>query len=128
MARSSPWRTGELRYGDLIAAVDGRPVVDPQVLVQAILEAETEQRLLLQVFRADARVAVEVSVPVSRRARRIQDVRVPLLLRYEVDRDTTELGVLLGLFQWKRTPAAWRFRLFWLFRFGAGDVDELLEV
>ena len=49
-------------------------------------------------------------------------------LSYESDRGTSETSVLLGMFNYKSTEAAWRFRLLWLFSFGGGDADRLIEV
>jgi hypothetical protein len=35
---------------------------------------------------------------------------------------------VLGLIRFTQTRAAWRMRLLWLFSFGAGDSDRLIEV
>ena len=37
-------------------------------------------------------------------------------------------SMLLGLFRWEKTPAAWRVRLLWLIRFSGGDADRLESV
>ncbi len=124
LSRRSPWRAKGLRFGDLIVAVDGKPVAHPQVLLDAIRGSEDDLRLTY--VRQGARG--EVSAPSSERETELKEVSIPLLLSYQSERGVSELTILLGLFGLKETPAAWRCRLFWLFTFSGGDADRLKEV
>ncbi len=124
LSRRSPWRATGLRFGDLIVAVDGRPVAHPQVLLDAIRGSEDDLRLTY--VRQGARG--ELSAPSSERETELKEVSIPLLLSYQSERGISELTILLGLFGLKETPAAWRCRLFWIFTFAGGDADRLKEV
>lgn len=126
LSLDSPWRAAGLRFEDLIATVDGREVGSPTALVDAIEAAPEDGRLELGFLRGGQ--PRELRVQVSRRARELDHVRVPLIFSYERDRDLRETSVLLGLFRWRRSPAAWDLRLFWLVSFGGGDADRLVEV
>ena len=68
-----------------------------------------------------------VEAPLSQRARATREFSVPLVFSYENDRGASEWSAVLGLFHYRGTNAAWRFRLLWLIRFGRGDEDRLLE-
>jgi len=124
LSRRSPWRAKGLRFGDLIVAVDGRSVAHPQVLLDAIRGSQDHLRLTY--LREGGRH--ELTVPSSERETELKEVLIPLLLSYQSERGVSELSILLGLFGFKETPAAWRCRLFWIFTFAGGDADRLKEV
>lgn len=124
LSANSPWRDVDLKFGDLIVAVDGVPVDHPQVVLDAIREGDGP--LEVEYLRDGGRHTV--SAPLSRRAQEMQNVAVPPLFDWERDRDTTELSILLGLILHKSTPAAWEWRLLWIFRIAGGDADRLKEV
>ncbi|MEO0650843.1 MAG: hypothetical protein AAFZ65_09200 [Planctomycetota bacterium] len=126
MAASSPWRGVDLTYGDLLVAVDGRSLAHPDVLLDAIRAGDDDGALTLTRVRAAERV--DVVAPLSDRERRVREVSIPLLYRYERTPDERRWSAVLGLLHYTSTKAAWRFRLLWLFRFGAGDLDRLEEV
>ncbi|MBL9077223.1 MAG: hypothetical protein JNL08_06960 [Planctomycetes bacterium] len=125
MSRNSPWRAAGLRFGDLIAAVDGRAVAHPQDLLAAIRQPDAE-RLRLDVRRGAGAFAVDAALSV--RAGELTEVSLPPLFAYEADRGRSEWSLLLGLVHYHSNAAAWRFRLLWLFAVGGGDADRLLEV
>ncbi len=126
LARESPWRAAGLRFRDLVAAVDGRDVAHPQVLLDALREAQPGDRLALDVVRAGG-PRERVEVPVTRREQELRRISVPLLFEYGQERGQSELSVLLGLVRRTSTAAAWEWRLLWLLKFGAGDADRLEE-
>ena len=126
LAMSSPWRAVGLRYGDFIERVNGEPVADPQMVLQAVLETRPKDRLALVVRRAGR--SLEVEAPVSRRKQQVDRVWVPPFYYHRKKGEKKETGVLLSLVFWESTPAAWRVRLFWVFEFGGGDTDELQEI
>lgn len=128
LSADSPWRAGAggVVFGDLIVAVDGRPVAHPQVLLDALRGAADHARLRLDVRRDDRRL--QLTLPLSRRAQELRQVGVPLLFSYAERPDSSRTSVLLGLFRLRRTRVAWDVRLFWLLSFGGGDADRLEEV
>lgn len=124
LARTSPWRAAGIVFGDLVVAVDGRPVAHPEVLLDAVRAADTP--LALELVRAGAHVSV--SAPVSRRARELTEFSIPFLYSYEDDRGHTTTSALFGLYKFERTRVAWRLRLLWLLSFSGGDADRLEEL
>jgi hypothetical protein len=125
MTRESPWR-GRVVYGDLVRAAGGAEVAHPQVLLDAIRSAEPEGELDLELVRGER--LVSVSAPLSRRVRETKRFSIPLLWSFERERDTSSTSVLLGLFTFRRTAAAWRMRLLWLITWTRGDADRLEAV
>jgi hypothetical protein len=125
LSGDSPWRGG-VRYEDLIVAAGGRAVAHPQALVDAIRAADEQGTLTLELVRDGERR--EVELPISRRARELRHLRVPLLFSYEKDRDRRTTSMLLGLFRHRVTPAAWDLRLLWVISLSGGDADRLQEV
>ena len=76
-----------------------------------------------------ARVGREIAAaPVSRRAAQLESVSIPLLYSYEKRGARKTTSMVLGLFKWTRTPAAWRTRILWFLSFSGGDADRLVEV
>jgi C-terminal processing protease CtpA/Prc len=126
LSLDSPWRAGGLVFGDLVTHVDGAPVGHPEALVDRVRAAEREARLELDVRRGAQ--GFRVSLPVSRRARETSHVHVPLVFRYEREREASTTSALLGLFRLRRSSAAWDVRLLWFISFGRGDADRLVEV
>ena len=124
LAAASPWRSAGLRFGDLISAIDGRPVTAPEVVLDAIRSGE--ERVAIEFWRA-GRVHRHTAA-LSTRERDVREVYVPLLFHFERDRDRTSTSILFGLFKHESTAAASRTRLLWLIRFGSGDADRLEEV
>lgn len=124
LSARSPWRGAGLRFGDLLVAVDERPIAHPQDLLTALREPGRE-RIALAFVRDGERRTVEA--PLSRREQELQSIDLPLLFSYEADRGRSEWSLLLGLLHYESTAAAWRFRLLWLIGFGGGDADRLLE-
>lgn len=126
LTRESPWRTVDVRYGDLVAEVNGEPLRDPQQLLQAISRASEEETV--QIVRVRDGERSEVAAPVSSRASSLREVSIPLLYHYERDFDRTRTSMLLGLFVHEKTKVAWKFRFLWFFRFSGGDSDRLEAV
>lgn len=124
LSAASPWRAADLRFGDLVVAIDGATVTAPEIALDAIRDAG--ERLRVSFVRAGARQ--EVETPLTRRARETHEFYIPLLYEYESDRGKSDTSILLGLFRHEKTRAAWRVRLLWFIRFGRGDADALLEV
>jgi S1-C subfamily serine protease len=62
VAPGSPAETAGLREGDVIEAVGGRPVADPQALVAAVHAGTVGRRLVLQVLRDGRTQTVTVTV------------------------------------------------------------------
>ena len=130
LARSSPWRAAGIAFEDTVVALDGERLGSPQALLDAIRSTETGERLALEVAPAarpgERRV---VEAPVSARASTTREVAIPLLFGYEREGERRfRWSALLGILGYERTPVAWRARLLWLFRFGRGDTERLLEV
>jgi C-terminal processing protease CtpA/Prc len=126
LTRESPWRAAGLVYGDLVRSVDGAEVAHPALVVDRIRAAEPRATLELELVRAGQRLVLRA--PVSERAEELTLIRIPLLFRYEKERDQRTTSALLGLFRYQSTPAAWRLRLFWLLRFSGGDADRLESI
>ena len=125
LSKSSPWRSPGLRFGDLIAGVDGNPLAHPQDLLQRLRDPACE-RVRLRVLRSAQ--WLELDAPLSERAHTMREISLPLLFDYEADRGRSEWSLLLGIFHYRSTASAWRFRLLWLIGFGGGDADRLVEV
>lgn len=124
LGKRSPWRAAGLRYGDLVTAVDGKPVTHPEVVLTALRDgARTEVALA---YRRGETTA-DVAAPLSARAQELREIAVPVLFSYESGRGVTEWSAVLGLLGYRSTKAAWRMRVLWLIRFGGGDTDQLLE-
>jgi len=124
LSASSPWRAAGLRFQDLLVAVDEQPLTHPEELLVA---ARDPQRDSLSItFVRDAKRQT-VKTKLSQRTQLINEISVPLLFSYEVDRGKTEWSFLLGIIKYRSTAAAWRFRLLWLMGFGGGDADRLIE-
>ena len=126
LSKDSPWRKADLRFEDLIVAVDGAKIAAPDVLIEKIRGAGADAHLELDVLRAGAKL--QFKAPLSQRAQDLSEFSIPLLLSYEHTRTSSETSCLLGMFQLKRTRAAWSFRFLWLFRIAGGDADRLEEV
>ena len=126
LARASPWRAAGLAFGDLVVAIEGEPLPAPQLLMDRIREAPAESALDLRIRRGSEEL--EIRAPLSRRARELQSVSIPLVLTYESGGGRTLFSLLLGVVRWRSTAAAWRLRLLWILSFGAGDEDRLIEV
>lgn len=126
LARSSPWRSAGIVFGDTVTHVDGARVHGPAALLDAIRLASEGAELTLRVVRDGAPFVV--SAPLSRRTRDTKSVQVPLLFSYERDRGHRAWSAVLGLVRYESTPAAWRMRLLWFIRFSRGDADRLEEV
>ncbi len=125
LSHSSPWRGPGLRFGDLIAAVDGAPLAHPQQLL-ALLREPDRGGVRIDFVRAGERRSVVA--PLSQRAGELSEFSIPLLVSWSSDRGHSDFSLLLGLFGYESTAAAWRTRLLWLITFGGGDSDRLLEV
>ena len=126
LARSSPWRRFGLRYGDTLVAVAGNPVAHPQVLLDAIRNADPSDSLRLDVARGDERRTLEI--PLSDREDSIDRVNVPPLFCHEAARGRSETSVLMGFVGYEETKAAWELTLLWFIKIGGGDSDELEKV
>jgi S1-C subfamily serine protease len=126
LSHDSPWRTVGVQFEDLIAKVDGEAVDHPSELVGSILAADEDDSLALELWRKGERL--ELDAPLARRERELKSVHVPLIFRYERQRESSETSFLFGLFGLKRTSAAWQVRLLWFITFGGGDADRLVEV
>jgi len=126
LAASSPWRSVGLVYGDLVVAVDGVAVAAPAALVDAIRLGPEDGSLPLTVVRGATRFSVDA--PLSKRAREMRDVSVPLVFSYERTRERSAWSALLGLVRYESTRAAWKLRLLWFMGFSGGDADRLREV
>jgi len=126
LSGDSPWRKSDVRFEDLIVAVDGEPLSAPDVLIERIRGADDGARLKLELLRGGQRL--EQSVRLSRRARDFSQISIPLIFSYEYARHESETSALLGLFKLRRTSVAWSLRLFWLFTMSGGDADRLEEV
>lgn len=125
LSQQSPWRAVGLRFGDLLARVDGEPIAHPQDLLAAIRRPEVDT-LRLVGWRDGGMFAVDA--PLSQRRSDLTEITLPILFSYEAERGRSEWSLLLGLVNYRSTAAAWRFRLLWLIAFGGGDEDRLLEV
>lgn len=126
LSGDSPWRKADVRFEDLIVAVDGEPLAAPDVLIERIRGAPDGARLKLDLLRGDQRL--QVSAKLSRRARDYSQISIPLIFSYEYARHESETSALLGMIKFRRTSVAWSLRLFWLFTMSGGDADRLEEV
>jgi len=126
LSLDSPWRAAGVRFEDLVRSVDGRELAHSAALVDAIRGAPEDGELELGIVRAGE--GIELTVPLSRRARELKSVHIPLVFRYERGRESSETSLLFGLLGLRRTSAAWQVRLLWVITFGGGDADRLIEV
>jgi C-terminal processing protease CtpA/Prc len=126
LSLGSPWRGAGLTFGDLIVAIDGEPVDHPQVILNAIRRTSPGKTLEIT-FRRDGQES-SVEARNSRRDQELRHFRIPLLYSYENERGVRDVSVLLGIFRYRSTTAAWRLRLLWFFSFEGGDADRLEEV
>ncbi len=126
LTRESPWRAAGIVFGDLIRAVDGVEVAHPAMVVERIRSAPAHGALQLEILRDGA--LLTVSARVSARERELKEISIPLLFRYHRTRDQSSTSMLLGLFSYRATPAAWRLRLLWLLHFSGGDADRLESI
>ena len=126
LARSSSWRDVGLVYGDLITAIGEEEMPHPQVLLDAIRAAEPGETLPLTVVRGAETFPVDA--PIGRRERNLTDVHVPLIYRYHREPGRRETSVLLGIYRYRATDAAWDVRILWIIRFGGGDSERLERV
>ena len=126
MAANSPWRAAGLQFGDLIVKVQEQPLDHPQLLLGAIRTAAPDFDLTIDYRRGTT--LHTVSIPLTSRESDITEVSLFGLFSYTDSRDTTELSILLGLVGFESTPAAWEFRLLWLFCIKGGDSDILQEL
>lgn len=124
LARTSPWRRAGIRHADLVTAVDGATVADPEVLLGALRSGK--HALALDVARGAERVSV--LAPLTQRESEVTEVSIPLLFDYENDRGHRTTSVLLGLVNYERTKVAWRWRILWFIGFAGGDADRLEEL
>ena len=125
LSARSPWR-GHVRFKDLIAAVDEKPVDHPNVVLEAIAKAPEDGVLQLKLRREAEELTVKA--PVSRRETAIEEVEIFPVFSHEEKRGRSETKVLLGLFGYEETSAAWEMTLLWFIHFGGGDADRLEEV
>lgn len=123
LARSSPWRSAGVRFGDLVRSVDARLVSDPEVLLAAIRKASPGDELALEIVRGSDRVRVDASV--TSREHEVKRVSIPLVFSYEHERGATEWSVLFGLLARESTKSSWRWRVLWLLSFEGGEADQL---
>lgn len=124
LARTSPWRAAGIQFGDLIIAVNGTPVHDPRVVIDAI---DTGDQSVTVTYIRDGET-FEVQAVLSRRAQAFREFDIPILVHYKRDPGESEFSILYGLFGLESTQAAWRCRILWLISFGGGDADRLEEV
>lgn len=126
LSGGSPWRGAGLRFGDLLVAVGGKEVAHPQAVLDAVRASEHGEVLTVEYVRDGKRESIEA--PVSRRAKEVSHVSVPVLFSYDAERGDTEWSAILGLVNYRSTIAAWQLRLLWLIKLGGGDADRLVEV
>lgn len=124
LSKHSPWRDAGLRFKDLLVAIDDEPLTHPQDLLAATRD-EQRDSLRLTFVREGKRQTLTARK--TAREHEMNEVSLPLVFSYEVDRGHTEWSLLLGIINYQSTAAAWRFRLLWLIGFGGGDADQLLE-
>ena len=126
LSGASPWREAGLRFGDLIVAIDGKEVAHPQAVLDAIRAAEKNATMSVEIYRDAAKQTIDASV--SRRAKEIDHINIPIIFSYDAERGDTEWSAILGLVNYHSTIAAWQLRLLWFVKFGGGDADRLVEV
>lgn len=126
LSGGSPWREAGLRFGDLIVAIDGKEVAHPQAVLDAIRAAEKNATLSVEFIRDGAKQTIDASV--SRRAKQVQHIDVPIVFSYDAERGDTEWSAILGLINYHSTIAAWQLRLLWFVKLSGGDADRLVEV
>lgn len=125
LSARSPWRDAGIEFEDMVVSVDAVDVSHPQVVLEAIRNAEGEE-LDLVVLRGEE--PMEVSAALTSRESELQSLTIPLIYSYERDRGRSSWSFLFGLFSHESTEAAWEFGFLWLFSFGGGDADRLEEV
>lgn len=125
LSARSPWRAAGIQFEDMIAKVAGVEVSHPQVVLEAIRNADGDS-LDLIVWRGD--VQMEVTAPLTSRESELQSLTIPLIFSHDKQRGRSSTSFLLGLFSYESTAAAWEFGFLWFFSFGGGDADRLEEV
>ena len=138
LSRNSPWRPAGLRFGDLLTAVNGTPLGHPQILLDALRGAPKDGSIEVIYRRPNAgepgaaptfAEPETLKIAVTQRGRAVRELSIPLVFHYErTGPKKTHWSALLGALRYQHTPAAWRFRLLWLIRLGAGDTEALTEL
>lgn len=126
LSKKSPLRAAGVEFGDLLTSVDKSPLSHPQMLIDAVAQREAGDRLELGIVRGGA--VQTVSVVLSERESEMQGFSIPGLISYEENGESSDFSFLLGFLGFESTPAAWRFKLFWLLNFKGGENDQLEEV
>lgn len=126
LSRGSPWRRAGVEFNDLLVAVDGHTVHHPQVVLDAIRDAEEGQFLALRLHRDGTDLHIEA--PVTRREEEIASFIIPLLFSHEKHRGRSKTSLLLGLLGVESTDVASETTLLWLIKIRSGDADRLKEV
>ena len=131
----SPLPDAELRVGDTILALDGRPVQSAQDFVTRLhTEHALGDTVRLSVLRDDGmqNQLMEIDVPLWDPGRRISRISLGPLLRYESSLSPLQTRFTLGdlwlfsLFDYQHAEGEKEYSLFGLFRFATG-YGELLE-
>lgn len=125
LSRRSPWRAEGPLYGDVIVRVDDEPVAHPQVLLEAIRDADPGDELDIEFTRNGELHEVEAAV--TRREQELTRFRIPLLFSYENTRAETDLWMLLGLIRRQSTETSWSWRFLWFIQVEGGDANLLVE-
>jgi C-terminal processing protease CtpA/Prc len=126
LAGGSPWRAAGLRFGDVLVSVDGKEVAHPQAVLDVIRAHDAGDTVPVEFLRDGKRQTIDA--PLSRRAREVSEVHIPILFSYDSARGDTEWSTLLGIVSYQSTIAAWELRFLWLIKLGGGDADRLVEV
>jgi serine protease Do len=125
LAEASPLAEAGLAEGDVIDRIDGETIHSPERFL-ALLEAkEDEGRVALRIAEAGGRSRVE-RVELHRPDREMTKFRVPLVVRYERERDRSEFSMLLGLFSRKRLNRTVAYRVLWFIGWETGESGALL--
>lgn len=126
LSKRSPWRAAGLIFEDLLVDVNQMPVHHPQVVLDAIQQAEPGTSIPLTILRSGAQL--QIVAPVAERASELQSFQIPLLFSHEKDRGRSSTSFLLGLFGFESTEAASETTLLWLIKLRSGDADRLKEI
>lgn len=125
LARTSPWRRAGVLFGDLILAINGHPIKNPQALLATIHGLNKGQDVEIELYRDNKKLSLATSI--SKRQRETSEFKIPLIYAYENRRGIKKTSVLCGLYRHRKTAVASRTTLLWVVSFTTGDANRLEE-
>ncbi len=128
----SPFGAAGVAEGEVVLALDGRPVEGARGLVEALAARDVGEELRVRVRDVEGAAVREADVELWAPERHLTGLAAPILFRYERDlvEDETEFALLdlwvLALYDYRRDVRSVRHRVlrWFVFETGAGELVE----